>query len=290
VFAQQPGSDYPAACDEAKVTRGDHERAHTVFLSGKQYLEESNYDKAISYFKDAYAIDCSVHAMLPIIATAYERKGDKAEAIRALGEYLRRAPNAPDHEVIEHRIHNLRDQLAREAPTTAPAPTPGPAPSASTLPAPTSGTPSALSPAPASGPGAAPPAATAAPTSSAPPPEPQPEAAQSPAPWILVGVGGAVVATGVGLFIIGSGKISSANSDCPNRMCPPSVVDSANKKQSDGYTLENVGGAVGGVGLAAAAAGLIWGLTRGPAAPRGGTTVSPVVTSGYGGVAVGGHF
>src|SRR5271156_5555264 len=120
VFAQSSGGDYPTACDESKVSRGDHERAHTVFLSGKQFLEESNYDKAISYFMDAYSIDCSVHAMLPIIATAYERKGDKAEAIRALGEYLKRAPGAADHEIIEHRIRNLRDQLTRDQPASAP--------------------------------------------------------------------------------------------------------------------------------------------------------------------------
>ncbi|MBV9948041.1 MAG: hypothetical protein JOZ69_14395, partial [Myxococcales bacterium] len=78
----QQSPEYPPACDASKVSKGDIDRAHTVFLSGKQYLEESNYDKAISYFIDAYSIDCSVHAMLPIIATAFERKGDKAEAVR----------------------------------------------------------------------------------------------------------------------------------------------------------------------------------------------------------------
>src|SRR5258708_29978060 len=113
-LAQQSSSDYPTPCEASKVSKGDVERAHTVFLSGKQFLEESNYDKAISYFKDAYSIDCSVHAMLPIIATAYERKGDKAEAVRALEEYLRRAPSAPDHDVIERRIKNLKDQVARD--------------------------------------------------------------------------------------------------------------------------------------------------------------------------------
>src|SRR5579859_1856029 len=77
-LAQTAGSStYPPPCEDGKVSRADHDRAHTVFLSGKQYLEESNYDKAISYFKDAYAIDCSVHGILPIIAAAYERKGDK---------------------------------------------------------------------------------------------------------------------------------------------------------------------------------------------------------------------
>ena len=111
----QPSS-YPAACDASKVSKGDVDRAHAVFLSGKQFLDESNYDKAISYFNDAYSIDCSVHAILPIIATAYERKGDKTEAVRALEEYLRRVPNAADREHVERRIKNLNDQLAHEAP------------------------------------------------------------------------------------------------------------------------------------------------------------------------------
>src|ERR1700730_11768148 len=113
VFAQAP-SDYPPPCEASKVTNADTDRSHTGFFISKQFLEESKYDKAISYFKDAYSIDCSRHAMLPIIATAYERKGDKSEAVRALEEYVKRAPNAADHDVIERRIRNLRDQLARD--------------------------------------------------------------------------------------------------------------------------------------------------------------------------------
>src|SRR5580700_53591 len=92
---------YPPPCDASKVSKGDSDRAHTVYLSGKQYLDESNYDKAISYFNDAYSIDCSVHGILPINATAFERRGDRPEAVRALEEYVHRAPNAADREVIE---------------------------------------------------------------------------------------------------------------------------------------------------------------------------------------------
>src|SRR5580700_4095320 len=99
-LAQQPAS-YPPACDASKVSKADVDRAHTVYLSGKQYLDESNYDKAISYFNDAYSIDCSVHGILPINATAFERRGDRPEAVRALEEYVHRAPNAADREVIE---------------------------------------------------------------------------------------------------------------------------------------------------------------------------------------------
>src|SRR5271170_1176825 len=128
-FAQSGG--YPAACDPKSVSKADVERAHTVFLSGKGFLDESNYDKAISYFKDAYSIDCSVHAILPIIATAYERKGDKAAAVVALEEYLRRVPAAADREHVERRIKNLNDQLAHEAP---PASAASSAPAASAAP------------------------------------------------------------------------------------------------------------------------------------------------------------
>ncbi len=297
VFAQS-GGDYPMGCDESKVSRGDHERAHTVFLSGKQFLEESNYDKAISYFKDAYSIDCSVHAMLPIIATAYERKGDRAEAIRALGEYLKRAPTAPDHEVVEHRIRNLRDQLAREQPplvaTSAP-PAPAPVPAPAPLPA--------VAPPLTAVPPASEPPMAAPPGPRAPAPEPQAESSgPGPAPWVLVGVGGAAVVAGVIVFVIGAGDVSSAVNACnpvpPNNRCqgPPggpvpnqTQVDSYTKKQSDGYSLENAGGVVGAVGAAAVGVGVIWGLVG---ANHSTTTasVTPVLAPGYGGISVGGRF
>ncbi|MGD0529837.1 MAG: hypothetical protein ABSE49_32175, partial [Polyangiaceae bacterium] len=227
-LAQGP-SPYPAACDASRVSKVDVERAHTVFLSGKGFLDESNYDKAISYFKDAYSIDCSVHGILPIIATAYERKGDKAEAIRALGEYILRVPNTPDREVIERRIRNLREQLAQERPAattavTAPTTTATTAPTGTTT-ADTSAT-------------ATPPPPTV-PTGSPPPPE----AEHSVVPWVVVGVGGALIVTGAILLVAGSGKVSSANSACPSHVgCPSSVADSGNT----GRTFETVG-VVGGI-------------------------------------------
>jgi tetratricopeptide (TPR) repeat protein len=261
-----------------------------VFLSGKQFLEESNYEKAISYFKDAYTIDCSVHAMLPIIATAYERKGDKAEAIRALGEYLRRAPDAPDHEVIEHRIRNLRDQLAREQPTPPPpASTPAPAPPPA---APT--TPVVAPPAPAAEP---PIAAGSAPPPSATSRVPDTEHhSGDAAPWILTGIGGAAVAAGIVMLAVGAGDVSSAINACPNfvdgkHQCPNTDVQaSSTSKQNQGYTLENAGGVVGGVGVAAALVGIIWGVTRGSGDAKASARFSPVVTPGYDGIAVAGIF
>jgi tetratricopeptide (TPR) repeat protein len=277
-LAQQP-VDYPPACDDSKVSRADHERAHTVFLSGKEFLEESNYDKAISYFIDAYSIDCSVHAMLPIIATAYERKGDKGEAIRALGEYLKRAPSAPDHEVIEHRIRNLRDQLAHEQPSGTASSPPAPAPPPTPVIAPT---PTTTPPAPE--PQVTEPAASngAPPTS---------EAASSggagPAPWILASVGGAVAVAGVVLIVVGAGDVSTANQYCPSHVCMTDTEKAtASKKQSDGYTLENAGVAVGLVGGGAAIAGIVWGVVGASTHKKDSARVLPILSPGYSGISI----
>jgi tetratricopeptide (TPR) repeat protein len=281
----QQAVDYPPGCDESKVSRGDHERAHTVFLSGKQFLEESNYDKAISYFMDAYSIDCSVHAMLPIIATAYERKGDKAEAIRALGEYLKRAPGAADHEVIEHRIRNLRDQLTRDQPASGPSANPPIPPPATLVPGPTP-----TAPAPATEPAPTEPAQPqfAGPASAL---GPEPESRGPGAgPWLVGGLGGAAVAAGVIMFVIGAGEVSDATKDCPGHTCGTDAEkEAASKKQSDGYTLENSGAAVGIVGAAGVIAGVVWGVVGAPHA-KDNARVTPVISPGYCGIAISDNF
>jgi hypothetical protein len=276
-LAQQP-SAYPAACEASKVTKSDVERAHTVFLSGKGFLDEANYDKAISYFKDAYSIDCSVHGILPIIATAYERKGDKAEAIHALGEYLTRVPAAPDREVIERRIRNLRDQLAQEHPTaTATAPT--------TTAVTTATAPTATVPTDATGT-----TTSTVPTSTATPPSSG--GGHSIAPWVLVGVGGAAVVAGGVMLAVGAGDVSSANSKCPSRSgCDASVASQGNT----GRTLETVGVIAGAVGIAAVAGGLAWHFTEPSGAGASakatpGTQLAPVVAPGFAGLSLGGSF
>jgi len=277
-LAQQAGSSgYPAPCPASQVSKSDVDRAHTVFLSGKGFLDESNYDKAISYFKDAYSIDCSVHAILPIIATAYERKGDKQSAVGALQEYLKRVPNAPDHEVIERRIKNLQDQIAQEKAAASAAPTASPPPAASTA-APTA-TATATAPPTATTP-------TAEPTSTATAP-PTTEGGHSAAPWIVVGVGGAALVAGVVLFAVGAGDISTAEQKCPvhNNCNDPNSQSTGNS----GRTLESVGVVAGSVGVAAVAGGLLWHFLETPASGTT-ATLTPVVAPGYAGVGLGGRF
>jgi tetratricopeptide (TPR) repeat protein len=267
-LAQQPPSSYPPPCDASKVSKPDVERAHTVFLSGRQYLDESNYDKAIGYFKDAYSIDCSVHAILPIIATAYERRGDKAEAVRALEEYLRRAPSAPDREVVERRIRNLSDQLAREQPATT-ATAPAATATATAVPAAT------VPPEPTS---TAPTAATA--------PQPTGAGGSSAAPWVVVSAGAVATIAGLAIYGVGAGKISSAETACGNKRngCTQDVASEGNA----GRTLEPVGGALAVLGVAAVVGGLIWHFNDKPKPALTGVRLSPAFAPGYAGVALGG--
>jgi tetratricopeptide (TPR) repeat protein len=269
-LAQTGAPPYPAACEASKVSKTDSERAHQVFLSGKQFLDESNYDKAIQYFRDAYALDCSVHEILPIIATAYERKGDRAEAIRALEEYLKRSPNAPDKERVERRIKNLKDQLPATATTTAPPTASTTAPTATTT---TTATPTATT--------TAPPTTTAT--------TPPPSGGRSAVPLIVAGIGGAALATGVVLLIIGNGKVSDAESRCDpdtpgGRNCRnvEAVADG-----NSGRSLMTVGGVVGGVGLAAVIGGLVWYFVQ-PANRVGWLT--PQFGPGYAGLSGSGTF
>jgi|CZKU01.1.fsa_nt_gi hypothetical protein len=269
-LAQQPAS-YPPPCDASKVSKGDVDRAHTVFLSGKQYLDESNYDKAIGYFDDAYSIDCSVHAILPIIATAYERKGDKGEAVRALEEYLRRVPSSSDRERIERRIKNLNDQQAREQPSA----TATPAATSSAAVTPPAA--SAIAESPTASTMVPPPPATSNDTTARPSP--------GPGPWILTGVGGAAAVSGIVLYGVGAGKISSAEDACGGRV---GCSDSVASKGNSGRTLETVGVVVGVAGVVAVGAGLVWFFTSKASAPsRGSAFVSPVLAPGYAGIALG---
>ena len=75
---------------------------------------------------------------------------------------------------------------------------------------------------------------------------------------------------------------------------PPGMTDTqkaaASKKQSDGYTLENAGGAIAIVGGLALVGGLVWGIVDSSNHKSASAHVTPVVSPGYGGVALDGAF
>src|SRR6478752_8749618 len=83
------GDGYPV-CGPRAPAPDDVAAAKKTYELGNRYLGEADYDRAINYYRDAYRTDCTAHKLLGYIARAYELKGDRAEAVRALETYLDR--------------------------------------------------------------------------------------------------------------------------------------------------------------------------------------------------------
>jgi tetratricopeptide (TPR) repeat protein len=236
-----------------KPTAQDVEGAKGAHKAATQFYERAEYEKAISYWNDAYNFDCTAKGLLLNIANAYEKLGDRAATIATLEAYLRRTGPNPD---IELKIKNLKLLMAAAQPTATAAPT-----------APTA----APSSAPTSPPGGARPYGFT--------------------PWILVGGGGALAIVGAILLPVGYGAISNAEKICPDHATCTNP-DAASQGNS-GRTQAGVGWGMLSVGLAAAGGGLVWQLLfNKPADPakKAGVWMSPVAGPGAAGVSVGGRF
>src|SRR5690606_19081636 len=105
----------------AEPTEGDIAAAKGAFQAGQASFNEADYERAITYWEDAYRRDCTAHALLLNLARAYELKGDKAQAVEALQTFLARKPESPQKDQIERRIVVLNQQIATEAPEESPA-------------------------------------------------------------------------------------------------------------------------------------------------------------------------
>jgi hypothetical protein len=221
-FATDPVSLYPECT--RKPTPADLDGAKGAHKAASQFYDRGDYEKAIRYWTDAYAFDCTAHGVLINISNAYEKQGDKAAAVTALETYLRRAGTDT---TIEEKVRNLKQGMAPPAPS-------------------------------------APPTATASAVAPVPTPKLMPSAAPPPGrkpygymPLIAAGGGGAVALIGGVLLGVGTSTISNATQHCPLRVC---TTDNQ-KYISQGNTgrIEQGIGATGlVVGLAAVGGGLAW--------------------------------
>jgi len=240
-----PASDFPPCTREP--SQADLEGAAGAHKAAKAYYERGDYDKAIERWREAYSFDCAKPAVFLNLANAYEKKGDKASAIAMLELYLTRAKDPPDAATIATKVNNLKASL-KQQPDTAPSgtATPPPVPSAS----------SSADPGPA-------------PTGTGPDklPPPTGERPFGFVPWIVVGIGGAAVVTGVIVLVMGQSKISAAEDLCgpDHGHCPPVSKQTKAEKNiiadgQTGQTMSTIGSVVLGVGGAAILGGLAWQL------------------------------
>lgn len=210
----------------------DVEAAKQSHLIATSRFNLQDWDKAIEFWRQAYGLDCTAHAILVNIANAYEKKGDKRSAIAALETYLTRATGAPDLVAINERVVQLKKSLEPTPPTTATATATATAAATTTTP----------------------PISTAAPAGARP---------YGPIPLVIAGVGGALAVAGVIMIPVGLGPYNEALEACPTRnengerICKEGVDPKATEeKGNSGRVTWNAGAALLGVGLAAAAGGL----------------------------------
>ena len=272
--AEAVQTPYPACT--TKPTPQDSEAAHSAYLLGKRFFEESDYGSASHNFIDAFKLDCTKPELLLNIARANELLGNRAEAVHALETYMQRGQTlTPDDKTqLQRRIDNLKAAIAAAAPppVAAPAPTPTATPAAVAMTAP----PAAATPQP--------PIATE-------------DRHHSAGPWVVIGIGAAAFIAGGVTYLVGAGKLSSANSECPNGSvsgctATGSQYTKALSDYNSGTTLHTAGEAVFWSGAAVAVAGILWHFLEptGPVTPEVKTTFVPVFGPGYAGGGLSGRF
>jgi hypothetical protein len=252
-------------------TEGDVAAAKGAFQAGNASFNEADYQRAITYWEDAYRRDCTAHINLLNLARAYELHGQKRHAANALETFLARKPGTADEDQIKRRIEKLResDALATQPP-------------------------SAIAAAQEQPPQAPP--AVAAPAGPPSPEKPAPKSSRSIVPLIVAGVGGAVAIGATVAYVDARSDGSAAEEQCPNpKSCEdPAVVDEGN----DARSRAKVSGWIAGAGGVVLAGGLVWYFVQKPSSAdsarhqeRGlAARVTPLFGVGYGGVVVDGRF
>jgi hypothetical protein len=211
---------------ERQPTQEDIEGAKGAHKAAQRFYDKGQYEEAIRMWMDAYRFDCTAHPLLLNIGNAYEKMGDKPKAIEAFENYLQRMGSGADP-TIPDKVANLKEQLARQQ---------------------------------AKPPASAATASVAATASPPPPPPPGTTAAGGPGPypWVLVGAGAAVAVVGVVLLAVGQNKMSTAQDNCPDRVCPNPDTEGFEALGNTGRSMTGVGAVMIPVGVLAAGGGLLW--------------------------------
>lgn len=92
----------------------DPYRAEKNLEIGMFYLKKKNYDAAIERFQESIRYKPNFARPHRLIAEAYEKKGEKAEAVNYYQKYLEILPQAEDAAKVRRRIEKLTRELERQ--------------------------------------------------------------------------------------------------------------------------------------------------------------------------------
>ena len=77
---------------------------------GTFYMHKGDIDAAISRFQDAIRLRSNFAKPRLLVAEAYEKKGDKVNAVKYYKEYLQVFPKAPDARKVRGKIDRLSSE------------------------------------------------------------------------------------------------------------------------------------------------------------------------------------
>jgi tetratricopeptide (TPR) repeat protein len=82
---------------------------------GQYYMKKGNYDAAIERFREAARYQPNLARAYRLLGEAHEKKGNKAEAVKAYRRYLEILPTAEDAGKVRKLIVKLSRDLDRAA-------------------------------------------------------------------------------------------------------------------------------------------------------------------------------
>ncbi len=116
----------PPPSDDPPPPEGtfDPYRAEKNVEIGRYYLKKGNYDAAIERFEEATHYKPRFAIPERLLGEAYEKKGDKTQALQAYRKYLEILPHAADADRVRKRIGRLAREVDREDAATRSRPAP----------------------------------------------------------------------------------------------------------------------------------------------------------------------
>jgi tetratricopeptide (TPR) repeat protein len=97
----------PKAPPASDLTTYDPVTAEEDVEVGQFYMRKGDIDAAIGRFQDAVRLRSNFAKPRLLAAEAFEKKGDKVDAVKYYKEYLQVLPKAPDAKKIQARIEKL---------------------------------------------------------------------------------------------------------------------------------------------------------------------------------------
>lgn len=117
VLAQQQA---PKQEEQPQSETYDAYHAEKALEIGLFYMKKGDLDAAIDRFQDAIRLRSNFARPRLLLGEAYEKKNDKAQALKYYKEYLQILPRGPDAKKVRGRIEKLSRELDRKSSAAAP--------------------------------------------------------------------------------------------------------------------------------------------------------------------------